>query len=210
MALKIGHGGRDVISPIRENLIFMSNYVDFLTGEKTDNFYYGYLVKDASELGTLWKTLFTSKTSDSGYIQLKNSWTKEVDVDFDFTITAERLIHGTARVNGKWNQGTNVGDDTYGYVIVKLIRDDGSNESIICTTQSETYHVSSPGTHVTTDVNFDLLMDVAKTELKPGEILRLTIELWAKADYTDEANKIKLFYDGSKHVEIPFARLDEY
>ena len=106
--------------------------------------------------------------------------TKEIDVDFDLSeFESPKTIKGTAIVSIPMNINQDqVGETTYGYVVARIRKWDGTTETEIAsgTSNRETVSENADTSFVKT-----LKIDVPITSFKVGETLRLTIEAWANS-----------------------------
>ncbi|MFA5154559.1 MAG: hypothetical protein WC554_18590 [Clostridia bacterium] len=106
--------------------------------------------------------------------------TKEIDIDFDLSeFESPKTIKGTAIVSIPMNINQDqVGETTYGYVVARIRKWDGTTETEIAsgTSNRETVSENADTSFVKT-----LKIDVPITSFKVGETLRLTIEAWANS-----------------------------
>lgn len=203
-------GGSDVARPIRENIILMSDYADFLPGVNWEKYYYG----DDDTVTTRNLILFPSAfTAGSGGTLAataipSTSYTKEYDKSFDLTIKGERIIGGDFLSEIKMYTAAEGGGISVSYyVIIKIIHYDGTTETTLVTVQG-LEHTRTGGNGDTTDT---LTGTITSKHFKIGDILRVTVELWAKESADHANNKCFLYYDGTTtYVQIPYSRLDEY
>lgn len=106
--------------------------------------------------------------------------TKEIDIDFDLSeFESPKTIKGTAIVSIPMNINQDQGGETtYGYVVARIRKWDGTTETEIAsgTSNRETVSENADTSFVKT-----LKIDVPITSFKVGETLRLTIEAWANS-----------------------------
>ena len=215
MALKLQQRG--TANPSRESLSFISDYNDFLPGNSWKKLFYG----DEHTVTTTKKLLFPEAwavNAGNSYTQTvitTTTFTKEIDLDFDITIKGDRLIGGDCLAQAKFGIDVGTGKTVTAYPIVKVIHYNGSTETILATMQGTEQAQTS-----TIQANYvqTLKGTITSKHFKIGDILRITVELWAKendAGHTD--NGVYLYYDGgnadgtgSSLIHIPFVRLDEY
>ena len=212
-----GLGGKipGIASIPRDNTLstFNSNYENFLLGTKTTDLFYGYLTTDAVEVPTMWLETFTSTKSETSVAVSETTYTKKIDIDFDSSVQAERIIGGKARINGNINivapQG--VGPIRYmdAYLVATLKKYDGSSEVTLGSSQTNALYAENSGSD---SDDFNMIMDIARTSFTNEDTLRLTIEGWARipAGSTGGSPAITIEHDGVWKIQIPFAKLDEY
>ena len=191
---------------------FTSDISDFLLGTNWYTQYYGMLTNDAAEENLLWKDTFNSindETEVGNATVTTAAFTKVIDIDFDASMQAERIIGGKGRVNGTFKVNTrNTGNWCDTYAIVKIIRYNGTTETILGSSQSDTKRTSSSDNLAST--NFDLIINADRVGFTSEDTLRITIELWAKKEASITNLQVQLIHNGTNFIEIPFARLDEY
>jgi hypothetical protein len=161
---------------IGEPTLVNYDYVDFASGTGYQTFY-GITSKDQTGLNyhLTESIMYANDIETSTYAYSIGSFNKEIDVDFDLTeFNLPRTVRGTATINIQVAWENEGGNDEL-YVIPKLVHYDGTTETTIGSAQSETF---SSGTAL----GKMLMMKLALTEtvFKSGDILRLTIEVWAK------------------------------
>ena len=111
-----------------------------------------------------------------------NNFTKQLDLDFDLsTLNIAKTINGKVVVNlsfGVKAGGGGSPDTVLGYVIAKLRHWDGTTETELGSSQTQTLTGTAFNTHVakTTLVKFD----VSSTHFAAGDTIRLTLEGWGK------------------------------
>ena len=141
------------------------------------------------------------------------SFTKEIDIDFDITIEGERLIGGDCLAQVKFDTFEGASSEVVAFPIVKVVHYDGTTETVLATMQGKEENSVSASKEFT----HSLKGTVTKKNFKKGDILRITIEIWAKEDMDEVDNAVYLFHDGGlvnetgdSFIYIPFIRLDEY
>jgi len=183
------------------NFLLTSNYSDFLLGTNWQTVYYGYIMNNAAEATVLWRNTFNSVNDSTEISNLQTDFTKEIDINFDNNMQAERIVGGAGKIEGKWSL-TNDGalPVVEGYVIAKLIK---YHLGVQTVTETRT-------TSGTSEFSFNLIMDITRIHFSSKDTLRLTLELWLKSTHAGAGKKGKLYHDGTDKFEIPFAKLDEY
>ena len=182
----------------RENTVLNYDFADIAEGTGIVLFY-GYV--DADATGNNYK--FSTRLFDSRLIESNDSgtWTttafvKDLDIDFDLgEQTVSRVIQGKATIETAWDfEKTAGGNDIQGYIKYILKRVRGGAETIIGTGQSETFSVMVTGTH---DKRIVLInIDVTKTSLKKGDMLRLTQEGWGRINVVgNSTGKFTIVHD---------------
>ena len=166
----------------RENIIASYTFTNLIEGDGAVIFYAGSALDDsATELYLLRSQTYGSHDIETTSLTgvLTDSFVKVKEINYDLsptkigqTITGRGLIELTFAVKG--HASTNV----WGYIIGKLIKDDGS-ETVISTGQTDTLQVAGANwkTQRTT-----LILDITETKLKKNDTLRLSLEGWAKRD----------------------------
>lgn len=219
MVFQIGHRGTDVKETMNKqngNLILLtSDYSNFLTGKKWSDFYYGMLKNGTTDKNILWKDTFTSENAETSAPITTGNYVKEIDIDFDATIQVERIIGGFAKINVSGTVAildSPSGKNSNAYFVMKVVKYDGTTETTLGSSQSPTFTVTSDGTtgSTTQSMNYNGLIELTRTGFSKKDILRLTLEIWAKTETVDAASKVTLDHNATKKIEIPFARLDEY
>ena len=103
---------------------------------------------------------------------------KGPDLDFDLAaFTMPQTIKGDALVVA--TMGFRNATSTYtanSYIIARVRKWDGSSETEIASSQSETYTESTHGDEVSKTKS--LTITIPQTQFKVGDVLRLTIEVW--------------------------------
>ena len=122
---------------------------------------------------------FYSEEIETNVTHSSQTDTLITDVDFDVEFEMTRLIEGkiVCAIPLGIKQGDSSGMNTY--VKVKVRHFDGSIETELADTTSQTLTYSGAGT-ITRVMNVEV--DVGRRIFKKGEILRITIEHWAKDD----------------------------
>lgn len=115
--------------------------------------------------------IYTQETIDA------QTYTKEIDADFDVEFNGPHRIRGKVICNVPIGLGIPSGTG-YAYVIAKLRKWDGSTETEIASEQSETLD------NITTDTAkmlcFVIDASSAETKFNKGDTLRITLEVWTK------------------------------
>ncbi len=189
--------------PINSDILFTSNLGEWLTGNKWLTFYLG-VARDSSgnKNEILFPESFTSEDSSTISNIDFESFTKIIDLDFDFTMSSDRLIGGDfigrAKVDGN-GAGTEI------YIIYKVIHYDGTTETLLGQARMGDISVSS-------NVTDTIASTITKKHFRTGDILRITLEGWGKTFAPTGAGKeITVFHDGvTSLIKIPFINLDEY
>ncbi len=105
-----------------------------------------------------------------------DSYFKRGDIDYDLTVGTTMLLNGKAVINltTNGNEGGNAG--AY-HIIAKIKKDDGTTETTLGTGQGRNIQMVNGGAYV----RHGILIDVSSktTRLVKGDILRITIEMWA-------------------------------
>lgn len=111
------------------------------------------------------------------------NYTKKIDIDFDIPFNTPKVVKGKLFVS--LTQGITCytsGKTGYVYPVVTALKWDGTTETQLATQTGDT--ISTNGASAwTKNSKVELIeLTVAKTNFKAGETLRITIELWTKAN----------------------------
>ena len=159
------------------------NYTDIAEGTGIVK-YYGYSAYDGSEnykLGT--GAQYSNTVELEGGLDASDTFTKDLDIDFDLSAyNFPQTLRGQALVNI-----TLVLDSfdvahagTQAYVLARIKKGDVE----IASGQGETLSLD---TKPKKKINC-IPITIPKTTFKEGEILRVTIEVWAKANTTEDVD----------------------
>jgi len=124
------------------------------------------------------ETEYTESVFDFGSDVITTA-TQIGEVNFDLTIGKSAITDGTAVVEMSYSlEATSTNDvNMQGYVIVKLIIDREGTETVIGSSQSMPLKKSVTNPTTVTDRAI-LSMDLTRTTVKIGDILRLSVECW--------------------------------
>jgi len=155
----------------RERVIASFDAFDIASGTGIKNFYAG----DTVDTTILSDQTFYSDTivSNTGNIGISAD-AKRLDIDYDVEINNPLTIVGKTVLNVPIS-ATRTGGTTTAHVVAVLRKESASVETDIVTNISRVLSVSL-GTGYTM-LAIDL--DIPQTSFKRGDILRLTVELWA-------------------------------
>ena len=107
---------------------------------------------------------------------------KAIDLDFDLLFNSPRTIRGVALLNvGVGMKAATQGAATRNrtYVVVRIRKWDGTNETEIATAQSTTWTEDPDEEGAEFNGIFSVSVDIPHTDYSAGETLRITVELWA-------------------------------
>uniref|UniRef100_A0A6H1ZTM8 Uncharacterized protein n=1 Tax=viral metagenome TaxID=1070528 RepID=A0A6H1ZTM8_9ZZZZ len=193
----------------RGTISFISDYVNFLPGTHWEKYYYGNDQTITTKKLFLFPSYFNG--DNTGNIAVTGTaFAKYIDLDFDLTIKGERLIGGDCLLNVEfvhYDRGTG-GNTTK--IIAKIVHYDGTTKTTLATLNGAENYTESSNT-----VTQPLKGTIITKHFKIGDILRVTIEVWAK--HTESNGEVVLIHDGGETdntgkswVHIPYIRLDEY
>ena len=116
-----------------------------------------------------------TRSASSAGTTTELTFTKVVDVDFDMSVfNNPRDIKGKIYLKFKHALGGTSSDiDDNGYSIIKIRKWDGSTETELDSTQTETINQAGTVTEM-------MVINISKKHFKIGENLRITIEGWAQ------------------------------
>ena len=108
------------------------------------------------------------------------TFTKTHDIDFDLRFAAPKNIIGFVRGILTWSQGHSTTANRGGssYVIMKVRKWDGTTETELGSSQSETLGNIPSLSKIFNTVNLAIQI-TSRKHFKIGEFLRITIEIWA-------------------------------
>lgn len=124
------------------------------------------------------------------------NYEKKYDLDFDIEFNVPAVIaNAYATLNMMYYLWASAGETAYGYVVVSIIHYDGSSETNIGTATSAVDSVVGLATSY-----FRLCFNFALTQKKfaIGDILRLTVEVWAKV--TGASGQCGIYHDPGSRV----------
>lgn len=163
--------------PPRGELLASYDYFDVASGTGVVNFYGG----NTSGGYILAKGTFYSCPVITRAMITTANYVKEIDVNFDVEFNLPRTISGKTIVNvpiGVYSGA--VGPTTLdAYSIVKVIHYDGSTPTTLATSANGTVLTYTGGVGGKYGTNA-LEVDITEKHFKRGEILRLTVEVWAR------------------------------
>lgn len=144
-----------------------------------------YLYQEEDSVGVSYRigsnALYSANIEVSGNLTAGASFVQASDLDFDLTsYNRPQTIRGTASVQASIMAKCNGPEDSYVYLILKLRKWDGSTETEIASATTPTANgtdSSNPGKIL---LNSEIV--VPRTHFKVGDILRLTIEVWARVN----------------------------
>jgi hypothetical protein len=175
------------------------SYEDIISGTGVVQFFGAQEADDAGDDYILTtNALYSNDTAISGTMN-NGAAAQLFDLDFDVTMAANRTIAGDVFVNATC--GINgAANNKRCYIIAKLRKWDGSTETEIASEQSETFHDSTGGNKSHT---FLVRISGAEgTRILKGEVLRMTIEVWA---WADGAAQTCVFYHDPQDRAAPTA-----
>lgn len=156
----------------QEGAIASYSFIELASGQGIATFYAGRLVDDDYiKSSTFYSDTVKTTSANMGI----SADAKRLDIDFDVTINKSMIIKGEGLVNvgiGVSRSGSN----NSGYIIAKLRKYVGAVETDIITNQSRTHANNAASGYTYSYLGIDLA--VPETKLNPGDILRLTIEVW--------------------------------
>lgn len=179
--------------------LYSYNFEDVVVGQTLVNFYAG-SGRDSSGTETYihFPNTFTSETTKnvSSQVTDKNAtFTKQSDIDYDFTINVTSIVDNRALVEIhaglELQTGTGGGPDptTQGqaYHIVKIRHYDGTTETDLGSGKTETFDITEGALDdfSTESSRQTLILDLTRQLFKPGDILRVTVESWVALPQTE-------------------------
>lgn len=167
------------------------NYTDIAEGTGIQLFYgFGYYNQAGTLVYGLGKSTDYSETIEtSSAPDDTGNYSKVIDLDFDLNaFNLPQTARGTAQVNLTQFAGYG-GYDMANYIIARIRKWDGTTETEVASGQSAGITTSSNTIKKVRTIRFT----VPKTHYKKGDILRLTIELWAKTQSAGYINSTAAF-----------------
>lgn len=140
-------------------------------------------------------------TTDSGSVSCSASFALKFERNFDIVIQTPLRLKGELQANiplAIVDAGGSVG--TQAYVIVKIIKYDGS-ETVIASAQGRTV---TAGTSATESYMTAVRLTVPETLIKATESIRMSVEVWAKADSGTENATLALGIDPQNREDTSF------
>jgi len=149
------------------------DFIDLITGTA----YQTFLLANTSDTGGD-DSVLTSQSIFSDEIETVDVIPADTDVstkiddhDFDIPVNIPQTLEGEAIVNLNFTVTGAVAGTMQGFLIVKIIHYDGSTETTLATSQSETLSRGE-----LKQLSFS--MTVAKTRFVKGDTIRLNVESW--------------------------------
>lgn len=139
---------------------------------------------------SLYSNTILSSTGTTG------GWLKELDLDFDLSYNLPKDLRGKLKAMFTMGGGQPGVQNVETYVIVKVRKWDGSTETEIANSQSETFESDADYQFKTCNVEVDL---GSIQHFKRGETLRITIEVWARASGAGGAGIETYFFHDPKN-----------
>lgn len=153
------------------------SYTDISSGTGYQIFY----AADGTDINFLLENPVYSNTVVE-YVQVPTydgNFAKYKDLDFDVQFNLPKTIKGRAIINLSAGIANKAAEANEIYVIAKIRKWDGSTETEIANNQSDTF-TSGIVINTTYSTTFCIEIDVSETQIKAGEYLRLTIELYGR------------------------------
>ena len=157
-----------------EAAIASYDYYDIAEGTGIKKFY-GYVTKDSAGLkyylgiDAVYSSLIETVTAAAEY----PGYNIQLDLDFDLTpFNLPRIIKGTALINQAMHVFVGTKPSVNAYIIYKVRKWDGTTETEIASIQTETI------TGIAEKI-FSIPITIPKTHFKKGEILRLSVQIYA-------------------------------
>ena len=162
-----------------ENIQANYTYYDVATGTAYITYFGCY---DQSSNGVLTTTQVYSDYIYTEVVPPTTSYTKTIDKDFDVTVNNPFTLRGTATFNIPYWTNYTAGNTSYIYLVVNLIKYDGTTETTICTGTSSVMSGNAGGTGLIKPPVALIKAEITNaTTLKKGDTLRVTVEGWVKA-----------------------------
>lgn len=161
-----------------ERVLSSFDFVDILTGKAIQKFYLGTSKDDEFLNDQVFYSHFTGLISSTG----SGTFTKVLDKDFDITISKPLIVYGNFILNlGMGLKGNNTsGQDYYFYILAKIRKYNGSTENELVEVSGATLiQLNATGNQVKTETEV-IEGTIPKTKFSVGDVLRVTIEGWAK------------------------------
>lgn len=163
-----------------ESTIASYAYTDVMSGTGVVTFY-GFDTEDNStkSYGLLTSPIYSNNVVT--YINSTTASSKFLDLDFDATFANPVVLQGTFRAQVSWLHGNETLANKSGgptWIVVRLRKYDTSEHEIAANTKSVEMDGVDLEVHGTTA---NIEFEVPTTKYSPGDILRITVELWAGA-----------------------------
>ena len=187
-----------LIEPNNQRPLVNFDYIDFAEGTGIIVLYAANSMADTTKSYLLTKSIVYSnnKSTKSGDYAGGAAANKLLDLDYDLApFNLPKNMVGTAYISVPILAGQVGGTITETYIIAKLRHWDGTTETEIASSQSET---------VTEDVPNKILLvkiTVPLTHFKKGETLRLTIEGWMKDAAGGNARNMWIGHDPKSRID---------
>lgn len=165
----------------REKILANYNWIDIATGTGVI-VYYGYnTINDTTYTYNLSEKIVFSHSTNSeiGSIPTQDlNMLNRGELDFDLsTFNMPQTIKGTAFLNLGFGVSNNDNAGSSVYMIAKIKKWDGTTETTLATSQTQTITTASGATG---QARASMQLSLTETHFKKGETLRLTIESWGK------------------------------
>jgi hypothetical protein len=171
-----------------EGVIATYNFFDIAGGSGIVTFYGA---TDQSGNGILTNNAISTDSVETAKVITSDNFTKEIDKDFDVTINKATTVDGITTINVPLTlRRTNGAPQAY--ITAKLRKYSGTTETEIASGTSATITEAIDDTY-----NHDPIVlirfDTPQTVFKRGDILRVTLEVYAKI--ADAANYVIIAHD---------------
>lgn len=171
------------------------DFQDIANGTGIEAFYLG-TSTDSSGIknNILQSKTYTSSTTSETTDTVHATFIKVLDLDFDLSaFNGQRIVRGKSRFHFSFRPDDGIAA-MQAYIILKLIKYDGVNETQIGTIQTAT----RSGTGQNVEV---IEMDLTKTKFNKGDIMRLTVEGWAKHTASPAIADVKIWHEPASATE---------
>lgn len=180
------------VSPV--NVVFNLSEIADGTGKVKFYFHTSELAGGADQHLTTDSSIYSKEIETSVSDNFTATFSKAIDLDFDLTtFNFAKIIEGTAFFQTGFMVSRNgTGGQMDGYVIVRIRKDDGTNETEIASAQSET--LATGGADIKTILAMPIVIPKG-THFATGETLRVTVEAWMKAPGGADDGTIAIGHD---------------
>lgn len=185
-----------------ENVIASYNFTDIMSGTAFQEFDIAQTINNSTTSYILTSNNFKSHSIEQGVTVPINTaaYTKLSDLDYDIEVLIPRVIKGEAIINTNIKVASVAGQPVSGYLIFKVRKYSNSSESEIASGQSATLSLSGSGVFQQNAID----ITIPKTSFTVGDILRLTVEVWARNTAGGNAGYIYYGVDPAERTDATY------
>lgn|SRR3990167_10389246 len=170
-----------------QSAIASYNYTDIAAGVGYVSYYGGNVVSGGAILYKLSGNTFYSDRVLTASLVALQSFTKEIDLDFDVLFKQPQTIEGAAICNIPFGIYAQVSASTYNaFAHVRIRKFSGGTETEIANASGAVFTLASTGVNEYKYAMDAITMEIPQTHYKIGDTLRITAELWESGTGTPD------------------------